>query len=314
MSDQEASEAAALAQQPSSQGEIVVPENNPIFQGRRQQADQATSTTPRETIDAHVAPDYFEPPGLAIAGAYNPFYDDRVAALTADENKRIDRLADFFDRFFQNTGTVATFGASITFALIVSQLQDPVGVSQKQFFDLSTVRILIAVSWFLFTILLGLSFLLNGWVQYKWLRKEKELRRHLVFEDYAPLLILVYAIMIGAFICLSLVVAAYVDAVGFLATALVSLLGVTVVLLALFGRKLEGPLVVFQGAHIGLTAANALLGQQADPETEEEDRIRNAGQALPVGWTAHKALGGRTYYVNAATDQISYARPERAGK
>jgi hypothetical protein len=52
----------------------------------------------------------------------------------------------FFDRFFQNMGTVGALGSSITFALIVSQLQDPAEASRRHHINLLTVRILIAAS------------------------------------------------------------------------------------------------------------------------------------------------------------------------
>jgi hypothetical protein len=62
------------------------------------------------------------------------------------------------DVFYKNISTVAALGASITFALIVSDIADPRSISRHVRFDLSTVRILIAVAWMLFMIALSLSF------------------------------------------------------------------------------------------------------------------------------------------------------------
>jgi len=138
----------------------------------------------------------------------------------------------FFDRFFQNMGAVGTLGSSITLALIVSQLQDPVEVSRRHHFDLSTVRILIASSWLLFTLQLMLSFFLAGWVRYTSLKlnstklgfKQRDRGSHsFVFA-------ILYSLSVGAFMCLALVVAAYVDAVGLVAVAFVTLLALMVIL------------------------------------------------------------------------------------
>jgi len=78
-------------------------------------------------------------------------------ASTKDEkgNKDDETTADVF---YKNIGTVAALGASITFALIVSDIADPRGIFRHVRFDLSTVRILIAVAWMLFMIALSLSF------------------------------------------------------------------------------------------------------------------------------------------------------------
>ena len=138
----------------------------------------------------------------------------------------------FFDRFFQNMGAVGTLGSSITFALIVSQLQDPIEVSHRHHFDLSAVRILIASSWLLFTLQLMLSFFLAGWVRYTSLKlnstkhgfKQRDRGSHsFVFA-------ILYSLFVSAFMCLALVVAAYVDAVGFVAVAFVTVLALMVIL------------------------------------------------------------------------------------
>ena len=58
--------------------------------------------------------------------------------------------------------SVSTLGASVTFILIAVDLKDPAEISKTHYFDLSTVRIFLAVSWLLFMIALGFSFFLAG--------------------------------------------------------------------------------------------------------------------------------------------------------
>ena len=41
-------------------------------------------------------------------------------------------------------------------------------------------------------------------------------------------------------------------------------------------------------------------------------RVSATDEALPEGWTAHKAPSGHTYYYNASTKQSTYSRPEKA--
>jgi hypothetical protein len=109
--------------------------------------------------------------------------------------------------------------------LIVSQLQDPAQVSLRTHFDLSTVRVLITTSWLLFTIALVLPFCFAGAVDDRILSDLK--------KDHVGSVALLYVLIGGAFICLSLVVAAYVDEVGFLMMRLISAIPVTFVLMVL---------------------------------------------------------------------------------
>lgn len=116
--------------------------------------------------------------------------------------------------FFQNIGAISTLGSSFTFALIVSQLQDPAEVSRRHHFDLSTVRIFIATSWFLFTVALVLGILLASAIKSTRDAEWKKRQRILA-------IIFLYPLIGVALILLSLSVAAYVDVVGFLMLGLV---------------------------------------------------------------------------------------------
>lgn len=163
--------------------------------------------------------------------------------------KYAERLDGYFDRFFTNIAAVSTLGSSITFALIVSQLQDPLsGVASKKIFDLSTVRILIATSWLSFTTTLILSFFLSGML--KWWRS----RPNSSANDGFWVLGLLYVLMGGAFFCLSLAVAAYVEVVGFIAIDIIGsicLLPLVLLVMALIGDAVE---LIRLLDHIFLTA------------------------------------------------------------
>lgn len=136
------------------------------------------------------------------------------------------------ETFFQNIGAISTLGLGITFALIVSQLQDPEQIAQGYHFKLSTVRILIATSWLLFTVALVLGIYLGGAVKSSSSPESQKGQRTLA-------VILLYPLIGGAFICLSLAVAAYVDIVGFLILGLVLSIPVVVMPVVLFvkGKK-----------------------------------------------------------------------------
>lgn len=143
----------------------------------------------------------------------------------------------------------STLGSSVTFALIVSQLQDPLSdVATKQIFDLSTVRILIATSWLLFTTTLIFSFLLAAML--KWWRSHPNSS----VNDGFWILGLLYVLLGGAFLCLSLAVAAYVQVVGFIAVAVIGsicLVPVVAFVVALVLNRVE-PIQFID--HIFLTA------------------------------------------------------------
>ncbi|KAH8779488.1 hypothetical protein F5882DRAFT_148806 [Hyaloscypha sp. PMI_1271] len=129
------------------------------------------------------------------------------------------------DFFYKNIGTVAALGASITFALIISDIKDPHEISQHGRFDLSTVRILLAVSWMLFMIVLSLSFSLAQKFKHESAEEDEEKK-----DGPTGLATVVYVLELGAVMCLSLVVAAYVEIVGYIMVALVSIVVVALAL------------------------------------------------------------------------------------
>ena len=112
--------------------------------------------------------------------------------------------------FFKNMGAVATLGASITFVLIAVELQDPLQVSRTHYFTISTVRIFLSISWLLFMLTLGCSFWLST----------------MGSNDFIGYIM--YILILTAILFSSLVVAAYVEWVGFLAVALSGLMAVVI--------------------------------------------------------------------------------------
>ncbi|KAE9366616.1 hypothetical protein N431DRAFT_562003 [Stipitochalara longipes BDJ] len=154
-----------------------------------------------------------------------------VASELRKRNPPATKESKDSDVFYKNIGTVAALGASITFALIVSDIADPHAVSRHGRFDLSTVRILLAVAWMLFMVVLSLSFSIGQKVKhdssekglYKWEKKRRERKNKILSTG-------VYVLELAAVTCLSLVVAAYVEVVGYIMVALVFLVVVALVL------------------------------------------------------------------------------------
>jgi hypothetical protein len=59
----------------------------------------------------------------------------------------------------------------------------------------------------------------------------------------------IFALLVGAFVCLALVVAAYVDAVGWLALAIVAIVAIYALLNRLAGFRLSGALYLIENDH-----------------------------------------------------------------
>jgi uncharacterized membrane protein YhaH (DUF805 family) len=87
------------------------------------------------------------------------------------------------------------------------------------------VRILLAVSWMLFMIVLSLSFSLAQKFKHESAEEDEEKK-----DGPTGLATVVYVLELGAVMCLSLVVAAYVEIVGYIVVALVSIVVVALAL------------------------------------------------------------------------------------
>lgn len=139
-----------------------------------------------------------------------------MVALINAYNDQIQRTTS--DKFYQNIGQVAVLGSSITFALIVTDIKDPELVSPHGKFDLSTVRIFLAVSWLLYMVALNFSF---SFAQF--MPGQDRARRILASK-------FVYFLDIIASLLLALVVAAYVGVVGYVGIGLTSYVAIVVIL------------------------------------------------------------------------------------
>jgi hypothetical protein len=109
-------------------------------------------------------------------------------------------------------------GASITFVLVISDIKDPHEVAQKDAkFDSSTVRIFLATSWLLFILDVGCTPFLAGFVRYY---VTQDTGRWDEAERVSSTVL--FCLLTGAFMKLSLTVVAYVAVVGYIAVALTS--------------------------------------------------------------------------------------------
>lgn len=151
------------------------------------------------------------------------FHDDESGSKPTRSQMKLLRLDhdSKFNNFFKNIGAVSTLGASITFVLISVELADPKDISRKLYFNMSTVRIFLSISWLLFMITLGLSFFLAGMIK---ARNDDSMWDRVDAVSAA----LLYVLILCSVLFLGLVVAAYVAWVGFIAAALSGLLAVVI--------------------------------------------------------------------------------------
>ncbi len=146
--------------------------------------------------------------------AQQHLYESLVAALDIHHKKLQQNRAS--DEFYKNIGTMSAIGSSITFGLILSNIADPKVISQHGRFDLSTIRILLAVSWLLFIVVLNLSFSFA----------QSMPRCSRAWQIRASKI--VYFLAIAAMMCLALVVSGYVEVIGYIGIACASLVALLV--------------------------------------------------------------------------------------
>jgi hypothetical protein len=136
-----------------------------------------------------------------------------------------ERVIKSFEGFLSFTVGISIFGASI-FTVIVSEIADPTGLSANARFGLKTVRAFLAISWLLFVLALGIggfSMSVLAYARENTSATGSDVER---IREWEPLGLLassiIQALIIGAFLFLSLVVVAYTGAVGWVAVALTS--------------------------------------------------------------------------------------------
>jgi hypothetical protein len=140
--------------------------------------------------------------------------DSLVAALEIHHKKSQQNRAS--DEFYKNIGTMSALGSSITFGLIISNIANPKVISQHGRFDLSTIRILLAVSWLLFIVVLNLSFSFA----------QNMPRYSRAWQIRASKIL--YFLVIAAVMCLALVVVGYVEVIGYIGIAFASIVALLV--------------------------------------------------------------------------------------
>lgn len=131
-----------------------------------------------------------------------------------------DRLASYFENFFRGVIGIATFGASITFTRVASA---PVAPAHNYGISPQRVQFLIAISWLFFVLALAFtSFAASALSLYR--RQAVEAfgttyvdTRRKVLWFATGVAALLFSLLVVAFITLSLVVVAYVGAVGWVA-------------------------------------------------------------------------------------------------
>ncbi|KAH7232428.1 hypothetical protein B0J15DRAFT_367069, partial [Fusarium solani] len=124
--------------------------------------------------------------------------------------------------FLRHTITVSIFGGSITLTVVVQQIQDPAELNQDSRFHHETVRILLTVAWLLFVSALALALVSSLLLPFDHEAVTGAFRggtistRVILFHILSFLLC---AVLLGAFIVLSLCVVAYVEIVGWIGFA-----------------------------------------------------------------------------------------------
>lgn len=141
-----------------------------------------------------------------------------------------DRLASYFENFFRIVTAVATLGASITFAKIV---QTPVNPFRNYGFSEVEIQYLIASSWLFFVLALGFtSFFASALTLWRpqavkafGLTTGSERRKVLWYATAVSAFL--FALVVVAFILISLVVVSYTGPVGWVAVVFTVIFGIT---------------------------------------------------------------------------------------
>ena len=170
-----------------------------------------------------------------------------------------EQRVKLFENFFASMIAIATIGASITFTVIVSELEDPKSVSRLKIVDESTVRILLATSWLLFVLVLAAGGLLASQLALNRTEAVKGLSRLYKSEPdpakrsndravqnswrYKEGLAssVMCALTIAAFMCLSLAVAAYVEVVDFISFGFTAVFAIGVIVFVVHNLPLLDP-------------------------------------------------------------------------
>ena len=136
-----------------------------------------------------------------------------------DSTNNTEQALRWWDEFLRHTITISVFGGSITLTVIVQAIQDPAELNKDSRFHHDTVRIFLTVAWLLFVSALALalvSSLLLPFDHKAVSRAFGEGLPSMVGVLFHVLSFLLCAVLLGAFIMLSLCVVAYVEVVGWI--------------------------------------------------------------------------------------------------
>ncbi|CZR67691.1 uncharacterized protein PAC_17590 [Phialocephala subalpina] len=151
------------------------------------------------------------------------------AATTPPKQHPGERLANFFDNFFKTITAIATFGSSLTFSKVVSA---PVTPWVDHGIPANTIQTYLSISWLLFLLDLGLvSFFAAGLSLWRpsaisWFGTEDSRKRRVVMWYATGVSVVLFGLLVTAFVFLGLVVAAYTGPVGWTAVAFTGVAGV----------------------------------------------------------------------------------------
>jgi succinate dehydrogenase hydrophobic anchor subunit len=132
---------------------------------------------------------------------------------------------NFHNNLFRGTIAVSTLGASITFQVVIQQIEADVNVSTHHTFHRKTARTFLAIAWLLFTIALGTAGLAAIVMA---LREDLGRTGRGTYERAASAMSgILLALLLAAFLFCSLAVTAYCEGAGWTGV------GMSVVFLAL---------------------------------------------------------------------------------
>lgn len=162
-----------------------------------------------------------------------------INAEALQERDGSDHYWSWFDDYLKAIIGIAVLGGQITFTLIVSDIADPMKLNPsspdngtRTVFYRETVRLFIAISWLFFTFTLGFGVLTHLLFTGD---RRGSLAPRLGGVFYWVMTFLLNFLPIGAFLLLSLAIAAYVPVVGWIGVAFTSLLALSVLFFWQFG-------------------------------------------------------------------------------
>jgi len=136
-----------------------------------------------------------------------------------DSTNNTEQALRWWDEFLRHTITISVFGGSITLTVIVQAIQDPAELNKDSRFHHDTVRIFLTVAWLLFVSALALALVSSLLLPFEHEAVNRAFGGGLpsiVGVLFHVLSVLLCAVLLGAFIMLSLCVVAYVEVVGWI--------------------------------------------------------------------------------------------------